>query len=316
MGGQSARDLPGAKPDKPAIGRAGIVHPIDLHHRGTVPRGSAYRDDRQSMLEDISRRPSPVPEDPLRSNQPATGITDWSRASAPRPQPGSSAGSGGLTQLLRTLDEPAKGPEQPSPYPPPLHQTPPTPGGSIFTQAYKKLDQPVNPPSPGPTPSYSPPSRLSATQAFQPPMTGGIFPDAAAPNLPVGPSEVTRILDASKLREMQRQGGRLAPPPALPLRPSHRLLNLRCPCLRHRPTCSGSRRKCPRSRSRGSRRNLAPPCRCRSSCRLSKCRRYPRQLLRPAPALGKMQQYLPLLAIIIIFLLIVILVTVVFLLKH
>jgi hypothetical protein len=252
--------------------------------------------------------------EPLGSNQPPTGITGWSSASAPRLQPESSAGGGGLTQLIRTLDEPAKGLEQPSPYPP-VDQTPTPADGSIFTQAYKKLDQPVNPSSPVPPPAYSPPSRLSATQVYQPPLTGGIFPAASAPNLPAGPSEVTRILDASKLREMQRQG--IAAPPAGPAvaaQPSPSQPAMPMPPVP--PYLQWQPPQVPPAPLPGQPLQFNPAMQMPQFMPPAQVPPIPAPALAAPPALGKMQQYLPLFAIIIIFLLIVILVTVVFLLKH
>ena len=216
--------------------------------------------------------------------------------------------------MIRTLDEPTLGLEQPSPYPP-VDQTATPAGGSIFTEAYKKLDQPVNPSSPAPPSAYAPPSRLSATLAYQPPLTGGIFPTASAPNLPAGPSEVTRILDASKLREMQRQGIATPPAgpavaaqpspsqPAMPMPPAPPYLQWQPPQvppvpLPGQPPQFGSAMQMPQ---------FMPP---------AQVPPIPAPALAAPPAMGKMQQYLPLFAIIIIFLLIVILVTFVFLLKH
>ena len=83
---------------------------------GESPSRPSQDDNRPSAMEDFSPRLSPGRADTLGSNQLPTATADWSRAT--RPQPQFSCGSGGLTQLLRTLDEPAKGPDMPIAYPP------------------------------------------------------------------------------------------------------------------------------------------------------------------------------------------------------
>jgi len=291
-------------------------------------KASAYGDNRPPLLEDFSRKPPPGREDPLGSSQLPTGIGDWSRA--PALQPESSPGSGGLTQLLRTLDEPAKGPEMPVAYPPAGAPAPSSGSGSLFTQTYKKLDEPVEPLSPTPPPSYSPPSKPSATQPFASPLTGGIFPDQGpaapvAPNLPAAPSEFTQMIDASKLREMQRQGGP-STAPATGLAASAQPLGM--PMLPAAPNLQWQPQMPPAPAP------LQPP-QFNPAMQMPNPAMQMPQYMPPAampqmpapapvaapapaapPAMGKMQQYLPLLLIIIIFLLVVILVTVVFLLKH
>lgn len=107
------------------------------------------------------------------------------------PPPASSGsgniGSGGLTQLLQTLDSPPAGggrasqPRMESGFTPPPVSAP-----------YPKVDLPS-------------PSQSGATTAFRLPQ----IPAAAAPaNVPAaGPGEFTRIIQASAMRESARQGG-------------------------------------------------------------------------------------------------------------
>jgi hypothetical protein len=281
-------------------------------------KASTQDDNRPPLLEDFTRKPSPGREDPLGPSQLPTGITDWSRAPAPQPEP--SSGSGGLTQLLRTLDEPAKGPEMPTAYPPAGAPAPSPGSGSLFTQTYKKLDEPVEPLAPAPQPFYSPSSKLSATQPFASPVTGGIFPDQGpagpvAPILPAGPSDVTRIIDASKLREMQRQG--IAAPPAGPAvaaQPSPSQPAMPMPPVP--PYLQWQPPQVPTVPLPGQQPQFGPAMQMPQFMPPAQVPPIPTPALAAPPALGKMQQFLPLFAIIIIFLLIVILVTVVFLLKH
>lgn len=298
----------------------------------TPSKASTHGDDRPSLLEDFSRKPSQGREDPLGPSQFPTGIADWSRT--PVPQPGSLSGSGGVTRLLRILDEPAKGPEMPVAYPPADAPIAPSPSGpSLFTQTYKRLDEPVEPLAPTPPPSYSPPSKLSATQPFASPFTGGIFPDPGpagpvAPNPQAGPSEFTRMIDASKLREMQRQGGSapaasgpsasaqpLPSQPGMPMPPAAPSLQWQ-PQMPPVPAAGQPPQFNPAMQMPNPAMQMPqymPPAAMPQMPALA-----PVAAPAPAapPAMGKMQQYLPLLLIIIIFLLVVILVTVVFLLKH
>ena len=252
---------------------------------------------------DYSHRPSLGRENASGSSQLQDGTTDWSRTAAPQSVP--SSRSGGLTQLLQTLDEPTKASE--APVVPPfagLEGVRSQEGGSLFTETYRKLDEPVELHPPAPTPSYPPASRLSATQPYPSPFIGGNFPNQrpsapALPDLPGGPSDVTRILDASKLREMKRQGAAVPGPisPVEPVKASPAQIWVQAP-----PITPPNLQWQP----------LIPPTPAQAQPTPA-----PQMPVAAAPPIsGKMQQYLPLLLIIIIFLLILILVTVVFLLKH
>ena len=246
-------------------------------------RASTYGDNRPSVLQDLSRRPPP-------------------------PEPSSVSGS--VTQLLSVLDGPAKSPETPAAYPSAGEPRAPSPaGGSFLTQTYKKLDEPMEPLSSAPPPPYSP--GLSATQVYQPPSARGTYSEAPMPSVPAGPSEVTRIFDQSKLREMQRQGmSSPAVNPAAPAQPLPAPVSAPAapapPNLPWRPPTPPTPAAWPPP--------YAPPAVPAPQVPA------PAPVAAPTPsappAMLKMQQYLPLLLIVIIFLLIVILVTVVFLLKH
>jgi len=130
-----------------------------------------------------------------------------------------------------------------------------------------------------------------------------------APNLSAGPSDVTRILDASKLREMQRGGASVPAPinPVMPVQPLPAPVPAAPPNLQWQPPVAPTPAAWQPPQ-------YAPPAVPAPQVPA------PAPVAAPTPAappvMGKMQQYLPLLLIIIIFLLVVILVTVVFLLKH
>lgn len=279
-------------------------------------KAPAYGDNHPSAMENSSREPSIGREVPWGSSQPPAEPSNWSPATAPQPE--SSSGIGGLTQLLRTLDEPAKGPEIPVAHPAAGAPTSSTGSGSLFTQTYKKLDEPLESLSPAPQPSYSSPSKVSATQPFASPFTGGTsFAQGTAvsppPILPAGPSDVTRILDASKLRELQRQGVS-APGLINPVATVHPLSVQVSPPVPPAPPNLQWQPSVPPTPVPGQ------PAQFGGAMQVPQYTPSAPAPQIPAPAappvLGKMQQYLPLMLIIIIFLLIVILVTVIFLLKH
>jgi hypothetical protein len=308
----SGVDTPGSYPDHSAASRPSGEGTSFTQLISTIGEGSSkatqHDDNRPSVPDDFSQRSSPGRAASLGSSEFSTDVTDWSRVMPPQPE--SSSGSGGLTQLLRILDEPSKAPATLVAHPPAGAPAPSPAVGSLFTQTYRKLNEPTEPPPPEVPAAYQPPSRMSATQPFASPFTGGIFPGQsasapAAPNLPTGPSDVTRIIDASKLREMQRQGV-FAPGPINPVTPGQCLsapVPPAPPNLQWQPPV-------PPTPAAWQPPQYTPPA--IPAPQVSA----PAPVTAPTPALGKMQQYLPLLLIIIIFLLIVILVTVVFLLKH
>jgi hypothetical protein len=308
----SGKDAPGTFTQllsalNPETKDAALAEPVATNSRAANSEApfneSTYGDGRPPILEDLSRRSLARREDPSGSSQLSNGITDWSRPMLPQQE--SSPGNGGLTQFLRILEKPGEGPEIPVAYP--SAGPPASSPGSFFTETYKKLDEPAGPSSPEAPASYSQPSKVAFKQSSATPFAVGTFPyqelpAPVAPNLAAEPSEVTRIVDASKLREIQRlraSGGPPVDPVAQPLpAPVSAPMPVTPLGLQHPPAPAAAAWPQPQ---------YTPP---------------PMPAPAPVPAaaapgaLGKMQQYLPLLLIIIIFLLIVILVTVIFLLKH
>ncbi len=118
----------------------------------------------------------PDSAEPYQDHRPA--FSPMESASMGRPPVGNTPAQGGITQLLQRLDQPSQAPQPfvPSAYPlPAAKATAPQPGS--FTGVYEGLGMPVTPPA---TP----------------------IPSAAVP-IPsaTGPSEFTRIQNASALRE-------------------------------------------------------------------------------------------------------------------
>ncbi len=120
------------------------------------------------------------------------------------------AGGVGITRLIQMLDEPAKAP------PPPRREEPPPsptqgPGPGVWTQTFASLGAANQPPAPaGKSQEYPPAQPAPPAAAFPPPPE--VHPSASissAPSAAAGPSEFTRILDASRIREMAMRGGQL-----------------------------------------------------------------------------------------------------------
>ena len=215
-----------------------------------------------NQLPEPSRTP---PERPVSSFPPYEGVASGSARSEPEPSSGASPGS--LTQLLRTLDQPAQTPART--YQPP--SSPPSAGGPpppTFTSVYGTLGGETA------TPAVPPPG--------MPPST--VSPRAVAPP-ETGPSDFTRILQASALRENALRGEAAVP-----------------------GTASG---QAPGAAS-------PPPWTMPEAPKMPQAPKAPELKLPNSPqvAAAGLQQYLPLLLIVVIFLLLAILVAVVFLMKR
>lgn len=170
-------------------------HEVQKPFAGSSDYGAAPRN--ESPASGLDPFASPLPEAPQAKNTPA--------------------GSGaGITRLIQMLDEPSKAPAphfDPAPVSPP---TGPEPGA--WTQTFASLaesNKPAMPPANTPDWSSPPPP---ATPAYQ---SAPAYPasNAPVPNPPSvssagGPSEFTRILDASKMRELSMQGGAAVTNPA------------------------------------------------------------------------------------------------------
>ena len=148
----------------------------------------------------------------LPSAAPRAAETNRDPFASPPPPPAPEAtppgSSVGITRLIQMLDEPSKQPlpqRSPVPTPPPRAAEP-----GVWTQTFASLSMNSEPASPAPAAPLAAP----AYPAFVPPPA--VNPQPVAPPAS-GPSEFTRILDASRIRELSMQGGaapqNLAPPP-------------------------------------------------------------------------------------------------------
>ncbi|HEY1160774.1 MAG TPA: hypothetical protein VGE83_09105 [Terracidiphilus sp.] len=312
----------------------------------------AYREERQPLPGSVDYGLTPGTAGPAAPNR------DPFSQPLPEAQPVPSAApvaGVGITRLIQMLDEPSR------PSAPPMEIRPVSPpqgaGPGVWTQTLASLATPNPPAAPAAqAPEWAPPQPHQAGGVGYPAAREAQFPtplNEPAPQVAPaasGPSEFTRILDASRLREMAMRGGQIPaaanpvpappaapsfapPPPAVPM-PNYPLAPPPPPAgmqgLRGMPQPGG----------------FAPP-------QPPQAPAYPMNYGPqggaiqapggslpqapgmyapppiPAPAVpqaptvkpveagpGKLQQFVPLLLVLIIVLLVVLLVTVIFLLKH
>jgi len=218
----------------------------------------------------------------------------------------------GITRLIQMLDEPVKIPA-PAPVAPPV-SVPATGGPGIWTQTFASLEESSKPAAPATSAGgwSSPPAGAPAPAA---PM--GEFSLNQQPPAPgaSGPSEFTRILDASKLREMVMKGGQAgaasgspaptsasAPMPSFAIPPPPAM-----PAIKGMPQPGGFAPPPPPAFPA----SFAPP-----PMPAAPAVPKPPEVKPPQVGAGKLQGYVPLMLAMIIVLLVVILVTVIFLMKH
>lgn len=258
-----------------------------------------------------------TPETPSMSQSARTVSDPFAPALLPEIQPAQSPqqGSVGITRLIRMLDEP-------STLPAPRVEAAPTPpaagGPGVWTQTFASLAAPNDAPVPAakepdraPPVSYSPPS---------------------APAAAAGPSEFTRILDASRVREMVMRGEQAAaeasataqpprnfaspPPPQMPSYP----VAPPAPVAAMPPVYPPPQPQMPTYYPPHAGGIPAPGVGVPQPGIYALAAPTPPSVqspaAKPAQPVSKLQQLIPVLLIAIVVLLVVILVTVIFLMKH
>lgn len=295
-------------------------------------------------VEPVYREPVQPPDGGLDYGLPSTAprASEGNRdpfASAPLPPPPEAAppsSSVGITRLIQMLDEPSKQPAPSrAPVPPPAPRAA-EPG--VWTQTFASLSMNSDPVSTAPAADPAVP----AFPAFVPPPAANPQPTAAPPS---GPSEFTRILDASRIRELSMQGGAAAngptpqppqnlaappqfAPPATPQMPSYPM-----PAAPPPPSMQGfgampqpgAFPPPPPPPAFPMQYGAQPP-----SMQMPGAMPQPGMFVPPPmppapqlppvkpqpPTAGKLQQLIPLLLVVIIVLLLVLIITVFFLMKH
>jgi len=288
---------------------------------------------------DYGQTPAAGPAAPAPSNDP------FAQPFAPAPPvSGPPAGGVGITRLIQMLDEPAAKPQMPRYEPPPAPTFAPassSTGAGVWTQTFSSL-------AGAPEPAVSQESKTFRAAGASPAEMSWSQPPASAPQAPqtplaaqaAGPSEFTRILDASKLREQSLQGGRAtgaervipaAPAPSAPPMPAPPQMQVPSYPMPQAPPMQGmggmaqppvyqppayqppqmqpaaySPMPMPQASLPQAPGMYAPP----------QMPQAPPAPQPPAAPAGGLQQYVPLMLVAIIVLLVVILVTVVFMMKH
>ena len=260
-----------------------------------------------------------TPETPSVSQSARSVIDPFAPAPLPEIQPAQSPqqGSVGITRLIRMLDEP-------STLPAPRVEAAPTPpaagGPGVWTQTFASLAAPND----APVPTATEPDRAPPVSYSPPP----------APGAAAGPSEFTRILDASRIREMAMRGEQVpvtenpasapqprnfaVPPP--PQMPSYPVAPPPPPIAAMPPVYPPAQPQMPAYYPPHAGSLPAPGTGVPQPGMYAPAAPTPPAVqppaAKPAPPASKLQQLVPVLLIAIVVLLVVILVTVIFLMKH
>jgi len=212
----------------------------------------------------------------------------------------------GITRLIQMLDAPVRQEAPPMPSAPAPAQGA---GPGVWTQTFASLSSAAPPPAPAAPP-----------QSWQPPVAPVTTPQAAPP-ISAGPSEFTRILDASRMREQAMKGG--APPePAAPAGGAQPFAPM--PQFQMPPFAPPPMPQAPQPPAMGGMKppqpgGFAPPPMpggfAAPQMPPVQVPQAPPLKAPPAPAAAKLQQMVPILLVVAIVLLVVVLVTVIFLMK-
>jgi len=288
------------RPASPAAGPSSFTQLWSLEQQTAAPAPPVREESAPLPVSvDYARTPAPpMPSAPLRD--PFAQTVPEALPAMPSAEPAQRVG---LTDLIQMLDE-SPSPSAAAPVaPPPVASAGASPG--LWTQAMASLEAPSAPPAPPASqPSWAAPPAPAAPQ-----------PPAPASFAQQGPSEVTRIFEASRMREMAMQGGHAAEgavpaaaaqrapaaPPAAPM-PSF--------SAPPPPAFPGAKAMPPQPPPPAFPAGFAPPGGAIPPAP------QPPPAKPPQPAPGKLQQFVPLMLAAIIVLLVVLLVTVVFLMKH
>jgi hypothetical protein len=217
-------------PAAPTAASAGSFTQMLSIEQRSAPVEPVYREESKPSaggldygLPPATPRPEQATRDPF-SSPPST---------QPPPLESTPPGSGmGITRLIQMLDQPSTHPVprvEPVPVSPPRGAEP-----GVWTQTFASLATPSGAAAPpARAPDWAPPQSTPAPPAYpvsrEPQYPASVSasamnPPAAAPSA-AGPSEFTRILDASRMRELAMRGGAgaeslSAPPPPQNLPPA------------------------------------------------------------------------------------------------
>ena len=266
-----------ATPDSSRASASSFTRMLSLEPQ--APSASpAFREERKPLPGSVNYGATPSSGSPAALSQDPFAPPPLAPAKPAESNP--PGGSVGITRLIQMLDEPVKpSPRiEPAPFSPPRAQEP-----GAWTQTFASLSASNEPAPPAPkAPAWTPPPVPPPVQAAPP--AASFSQPPIQPSGSSGPSEFTRILDASRMRELAMRGGSgaasLPPAPQAPAAPPPPAIpSYQPPAAPPMP---------------------APP--------------PPPAPKPPEPGAGKMPMLVPILLIVIIVLLVVLLL--VFLLKH
>jgi hypothetical protein len=191
------------EPVSPPQSSAGSFTKMLSLEQEPAPAAPVFQEERRPLpgpidYGQVQRNESPAP------NRDPFAVAPLQETTPPQSMPG---GSGmGITRLIQMLDEPSKTP--PPTFEPAPMTPPPAPEPGVWTQTFASLSKSTDfssPPAKAPAPSPSPPAYPPAPPMVEPIVNKPVAAAAA------GPSEFTRILDASRIRELSMKGGAAAP---------------------------------------------------------------------------------------------------------
>lgn len=303
----------------------------------SAPAAPPFREENKPPAASLDYGHTPQTAEPAQTNR-----NPFSSSPLPETQPvqGTPPGGGaGITRLIQMLDQPGSA-SAPRMEGAPV-SAPPGTGPGIWTQTFASLNEPAAPEAKPPewTPPPAPPIAPGPAVVRDAHFSGGQYEPAvsasAAAGITAGPSEFTRILDASRIRELAMKGGpapqaanpppppqNIAPPaplnysvpvppysggvphpgvypPAQPQMPGYPMNY--GPHAGAMPAPGGSLPQAPGMYMPAAPMPVVPPA---------------PQLKPVEPGMGKLQQYVPLLLVVTIVLLVALLVTIIFVMKH
>jgi len=211
-----------ATPDSSRASASSFTRMLSLEPQ--APSASpAFREERKPLPGSVNYGATPSSGSPAALSQDPFAPPPLAPAKPAESNP--PGGSVGITRLIQMLDEPVKpSPRiEPAPFSPPRAQEP-----GAWTQTFASLSASNEPAPPAPkAPAWTPPPVPPPVQAAPP--AASFSQPPIQPSGSSGPSEFTRILDASRMRELAMRGGSGAaslppapqapaapPPPAIP----------------------------------------------------------------------------------------------------
>jgi len=326
----------------PPAGRAGasagsFTRMLSLEPTSTPAEQPTF-DENKSAADLLNFGPPAAPARPAAGSSTPFSPQPFSEPEPAAPIAPSSSGVG-ITRLIRMLDEPSNAPMPPREAPP--MSTAGGTGPGVWTQTFASLNTPNEPlAATAKTPDWAPPQAPPTAPAYPaaPAVRAApIFnePVVNAPPAAAGPSEFTRILDASRMRELAMRGSQaaaagsavpVAPPQAMTPAPSAPLPSYPppvAPPAMGMPGGGAVPRPAvyPPSVPQAPGMYVPTPQVPQAPGMYVPAPQMPSAPPPPppkpaAPAAGGLQQLVPILLIVVIVLLLVLIVTVIFLMKH